>query len=157
MQVHISGRMQEPNDEVTTAWTRLQRAAQATLSGVEQALKAGGFPPLGWYDVLLELERAEPGLRPKELEQRLLLEQYNLSRLLQRLDKASLVTISRCPEDGRGQVVAITDGGRELRRTMWPVYAQAIQQAVGTKLDTCEARELAALLGRLIGERRGVR
>ncbi|MFO1037087.1 MAG: MarR family winged helix-turn-helix transcriptional regulator [Geminicoccaceae bacterium] len=146
--------MAQPSDEITAAWTRLQRAAQATLSGVEQALKAGGFPPLGWYDVLLELERAEPGLRPKEIEQRLLLEQYNLSRLLQRLDKAGLVTISRCPEDGRGQIVAITDAGRDLRRRMWPVYAAAIQQAVGSKLHGGEAKALADLLGRLVGERK---
>src|SRR6266566_841845 len=75
-----------PSDAVIRAWTRLIRAQQAALSAVEADLKTAGFPPLAWYDVLLELSRAEgEGLRPFALEQELLLAQYNLSRLLDRL------------------------------------------------------------------------
>ncbi len=64
------------------------RPQQAVLAAVEADLKAAGFPPLGWYDVLLELSRAaDGGLRPFALEQELLLAQYNLSRLLDRLER----------------------------------------------------------------------
>ena len=71
------------------AWARLQRASGNVLARVEARLKAAGFPPLGWYDVLLELSRAEDKtLRPVEIEKRMLLAQYNVSRLLDRLAAA---------------------------------------------------------------------
>jgi DNA-binding MarR family transcriptional regulator len=109
------------------------------------------MPPLGWYDALLELERVgDCGLRPFELEQQLLLPQYGLSRLLQRLEVAGYVRRWRCEEDGRGQVVSITDQGREIRKSMWPVYAAALQDMLGEKLDDQQAEQLAVLLGRLL-------
>ena len=37
-----------------------------------------------------------------------------------------------------------------MRRAMWPIYAQAIEAAVGGRLDKAEAQTLSALLGRLI-------
>jgi hypothetical protein len=39
------------------------------LDAVEQDLKKAGFPPLAWYDALLELSRAPSGeMRPVELD-----------------------------------------------------------------------------------------
>ncbi len=37
-----------------------------------------------------------------------------------------------------------------MRKAMWPVYAQAIEAAVGSRLDKTEAETLSALLGRII-------
>src|SRR4051812_6068712 len=113
----------DPSDEVVTAWARLVRAEQALLGRIESELKEAGFPPLGWYDVLLELGRAEDGrLRPVELERRTLLAQYNASRLIDRMEKAHLVARGAHAEDGRGQWVAITTDGRALQKRMWKVY-----------------------------------
>src|SRR5687767_15384154 len=121
--------MPMPSDAAMLAWSRLIRAQCAALCVVEQALKAEGLPPLEWYDVLWELERAGP-LRPRDLQGRLLLAQYNLSRLLDRMADAGLVERRSCKEDGRGLVVAVSKGGVKLRRRMWPVYADAIQSAI---------------------------
>src|SRR5262245_5247449 len=122
MQMHSSRRMampeRPPSDAVIRAWTRLIRAQQAALVAVESDLKAAGFPPLAWYDALLELSRADAGLRPFALEQELLLAQYNLSRLLDRLEQGGYVERRSCPEDGRGQIVAITASGRALIKRM---------------------------------------
>lgn len=108
------------------------------------------MPGLDWYDVLLELERAgAKGLRPFELQKALLFAQYNLSRLIDRMAGAGHVTRKASAEDGRGQLLAVTPSGRALRRKMWPVYAAAIQEAVGRHLSDDEARSLADLLGRL--------
>ena len=77
-------------EEVVTAWARLIRAEQALLARIEGELKAAGFPPLAWYDVLLELGRTENGrLRPVELERHTLLAQYNASRLIDRMEEPS--------------------------------------------------------------------
>jgi DNA-binding MarR family transcriptional regulator len=140
-----------PSDAVIRAWARLVRAQQTVLAAVEAELKAAGFPPLAWYDVLLELSRADAGLRPFALEQALLLAQYNLSRLLDRLEKAGCIERRTCAEDGRGQIVAITPSGRALIKRMWPTYRAAIARHLGAKLSEDEAARLASLLGKLTG------
>lgn len=140
-----------PSDEAIRAWARLVRLQPALLGAVEAELKAGGFPPLSWYDALLELSRAQNGwLRPLELERAMLLPQYATSRLVDRLVAARLVTRTPCPVDGRGQNLFITEAGRDLLSRMWPAYAGAIQRHLGAKLNDEEAASLAALLGKLL-------
>src|SRR5688572_19263494 len=117
----------DPSEDTVTAWARLVRAEQTVLGKIEAELKAAGFPPLSWYDILLELSRAETGrLRPLELEHRTLLAQYNASRLFDRMEKAGLVERLPHPEDGRGQLVAITAEGRALQKRIWRIYGPAI-------------------------------
>jgi DNA-binding MarR family transcriptional regulator len=141
----------QPSDQVVHAWTRLVRAQQTVLAAVESDLKAAGFPPLAWYDVLLELARAMDGrLRPYEIEQKTLLAQYNLSRLLDRLEREGLVRREACDDDARGQWIVVTSQGRALREKMWKAYAAAIQRHVGERLDDKSASALGELLGRLL-------
>ena len=148
---YVRRMIEEPCESAVRAWARLMRAHQAAFGHVEGALKAAGLPPLAWYDVLLELERAgDCGLRPFALERELLLPQYGLSRLLARMEEAGLVERRNCPSDGRGQMVVITEAGRATRRAMWPVYARALHEAVGCRLSPAESDGLADLLGRLI-------
>lgn len=110
------------------------------------------MPPLAWYDVLLEVERSsDTGLRPFELERAMLLEQYNLSRLLTRIEHAGFVERQACDDDGRGLRIIITDQGRALRRKMWPVYALAIESAIGTKLAAADVARLNDILGQIAG------
>lgn len=140
-----------PSDAAVRAWTRLMRAQSLALSVIEAELKRGGFPPLGWYDLLLEVRRGEPdGLRPYEIETRLLLAQHNVSRLIDRVAAAGYAERRPCVEDGRGHRVHITEAGRDLLTRMWPVYGAAIQRHIGDKLGA-EAGGLADLLERLIG------
>jgi DNA-binding MarR family transcriptional regulator len=139
-----------PSEAASQAWARLVRVSGALLDAVEAELKAAGFPPLPWYDALLELGRAPDGrLRPFELERQMLLPQYSTSRLIDRLEKAGFVERLGCPEDRRGQHVAITAAGRALRERMWPAYAAAIHRHMGSKIGCDEAQKLAELLGRL--------
>lgn len=140
--------MSRPSEAAVLAWARLVRAHQAALTTVEAALKTAGHPPLEWYDVLLELERAGP-LRPRDLQARLLFAQSNLSRLLDRMAAAGAIERRSCDEDGRGYLVVATDAGLALRRRIWPAYAGAIEMAVGSRLNDDEARVLADLLGRI--------
>jgi DNA-binding MarR family transcriptional regulator len=142
---------EKPSRQAVLAWTQLIKAERLALARVEAALKQAGLPPLAWYDVLLELERTgEQGMRPFELERTLLLAQYNLSRLLDRIEREGLIERAPCPEDGRGHVLRLSVRGRAMRKAMWPVYAQAIETAVGSRFDETEAKTLSALLGRII-------
>jgi len=140
----------QPSPSATRAWVLLMRAQQTVLAAIEDDLKAAGLPPLGWYDVLLELSRAGGGrLRPYEIEQRTLLAQHNLSRLLDRMDKSGLVVRELHAEDGRGRWVVITDAGRAMQARMWKVYAPAIKRHLGDKLDVAQSDQLANLLSAL--------
>jgi DNA-binding MarR family transcriptional regulator len=144
----------KPDDSVIRAWARLTRAQQRAQDAIEGALKMAGLPPLAWYDVLLETERAgKQGLRPFELERAMLLAQYNLSRLLDRIEATGYVERQPCEEDARGHRVVITDAGRAVRRRMWPVYARAIEAAVGRHLSIRQATSLGELLGLLIDDK----
>jgi DNA-binding MarR family transcriptional regulator len=142
------------SDAAHGAWVQLIRAHRSALCSVERALRAADLPPLEWYDVLLELERGGP-LRPRDLQDRLLLAQYNLSRLLDRMEGEGLIARERCSDDARCQWVRVTDAGKTLRLRMWPVYAEAIEQALGAKLKTAEAQRLADLLKTISGDCRG--
>ncbi len=145
--------MDEPSETTVRAWARLVKASHAVLSAVEADLKAAGFPPLAWYDLLLELERVGgEGLRPFELERRTLLAQYNLSRLVERLAQAGYLERRPCPEDGRGSILVLTRAGRALLRRMWPAYRAAIEDHVGRRLSEREAEQLGRLLGKLVGQ-----
>ena len=140
----------KPSTEATEAWIRLMRVQSRVLDAVEQDLKKAGFPPLAWYDALLELSRAPSGeLRPVELEKQMLLPQYSTSRLVDRLVEAGFAERKTCPVDGRGQFVAITAAGRALQKKMWETYARAIERHVGAKLSSKEAASLCDLLSRL--------
>jgi DNA-binding MarR family transcriptional regulator len=145
--------MQEPGyppESVTDAWVRLIRAGRDVAGRIEADLKAAGFPSLAWYDVLLTLKKAPKGCRtPREIEHEVLFEQYNLSRLLDRMESEGLVRRIPYPGDKRRQLVEITQAGRALQRRMWTVYGPAISRYVGCRFTEGEAKELANLLGRL--------
>jgi DNA-binding MarR family transcriptional regulator len=137
----------QPTASTVRAWVRLMRAQRLVLAAIEHDLKAADLPSLGWYDVLLELVRAESGkLRPYEIEDRILLAQHNLSRLLDRMEKAGLVRREVFAGDGRGRWVIVTQAGRAMQSRMWSVYAAAIQQHLGAKLDGGRIEQLAELL-----------
>ena len=126
------------------------RVQGRVLDAVEQDLKKAGFPPLAWYDALLELSRAPSGeLRPVELERQMLIPQYSASRLIDRLVEDGLAARRECKVDKRGQFIEITEAGRELQKKMWSAYSAAIEKHVGSKLTDADATKLCALLDRL--------
>jgi DNA-binding MarR family transcriptional regulator len=140
----------KPSTEATSAWIRLMRVQTRVLDAVEQDLKKAGFPPLAWYDALLELSRAPSGeLRPVELERQMLIPQYSTSRLIDRLVDEGLAVRRECKVDKRGQFVEITEAGRELQKKMWGAYSAAIEKHVGCKLSDADAVKLSGLLDRL--------
>jgi DNA-binding MarR family transcriptional regulator len=142
----------EKLDEIElVAWARLLKASAKLLAQVERDLKDAGLPPLAWYDALLELHRARPdGLRPSDLETEMLLPQYNVSRLVDRLEAAGYAARRPHPADGRGQVLQITDAGTGLIKRIWKVYGRTIAENFASKLNAGDAKRLAGLLQRLL-------
>ncbi len=152
MQTHLSGMiigMEQWTKDIDIAglWARFMRVSQGVLAAVEGDLKAAGLPPLAWYDALLELRRVAPeGLRQYQLQEHMLLAQYNMSRLIDRLADAGYARRQPCPEDARGQVVYLTEKGRALIDAMWPAYRAAISAHFGDRLDGRQAEALARIV-----------
>jgi DNA-binding MarR family transcriptional regulator len=139
-------------DKVLHVWVRLIRAHDKIVRKVETAVKAKGLPPIAWYDVLLELSRdGGRKLRPVELEKELLVAQYNLSRLIDRMEAAGLVERIACPNDARGQMIQLTAEGRAMQKRIWPAYRDAIEEHVAPDLPERELEQLAKLLGAIGG------
>ena len=143
--------MTMPSDIAIDAWTRLSRASETAKVFIERCLKNAGLPPLIWYEVLLELDNGDAaGIRPFELQAVLPLPQYGVSRLVDRMEKAGCVLKIPCAEDGRGQVLVLTERGRAIRAAMKPVHGAAIEEAFGNRLTPGEVRILARIVGKLL-------
>jgi DNA-binding MarR family transcriptional regulator len=132
------------------AWRALLTAHAVAIERIERELSEAGLPPLGWYDVLLELWRAPGGrLRMHELARAVVLSRSGLTRLVDRLEKAGLLRREPAPKDGRGSFAVLTDEGSRTREMMWPVYVEGIAKHFGAHISDEEAQVLARALGRI--------
>lgn len=139
-----------PTQEETHVWLALNLAQRSIHRAMEAALKENGLPSLRWYDVLWELERAKEGLRPFELERRLIFEQSNLSHMLRRIIGEGLVEQLAHKGDGRGKVVRITAAGRKVRKRMWKVYGPLIHQHFSKIPDEHKHKDITSALNSLV-------
>ena len=142
--------MQREADAVVRAWSHLLGAHALALRAIEKRLTAAGQPPLAWYDVLLELERACGELRVGELGERLVIEPHNVTRLLDRLEAKGLLKRRRAADDQRGVWAVLTRRGAALRRDMWTHYRATIHETLGAALPPKEAEALTAMLKGII-------
>ena len=138
---------EELSETAITAWAQLLRSSQNLLANIEAELKSKKMPPLSWYDALLELRNQKTNrLRPFELQKRMLLTQYNMSRLIDRMARDGFIECLDCNEDKRGKIVHITQSGRALLRKMWLIYRLAIINGFASKLDESEIDKLSEIL-----------
>lgn len=132
------------------AWALLLTAHATLVERIEAALAATGLPPLAWYDLLWELEKANGRLRMHDLARRVVLSRSNLSRLADRLENAGLIEREDCPEDGRGYNVVLTRAGRAMRKKIWPTYEAEIERLFARHINAEEARVIAEALARTV-------
>jgi DNA-binding MarR family transcriptional regulator len=137
------------------AWAVLLTAHATLVEKIEAALAKAGLPPLAWYDVLWELEKAEDGkLRMHELARRVVLSRSNLTRLADRLEHAKLIAREDTPHDRRGYHCVITTAGLAMRKKMWPVYKGEIERLFSRHISVEEARVIGDALGRAVKDSR---
>ena len=142
------------DDAGLRAWSHFLGAHALAIRAVEARLKAAGLPPLGWYDVLLELDRAGRRLRIGELAERLIVAPYTMTRLLDRLEEAGLLRREKAPGDRRGAYAVLTTEGEAARRRMWPHYQRAILELFGAALSERDAEDLVRIFKKVIARLR---
>ena len=111
--------------------------------------------PLGWYDVLLTLEKAPEGrLRMSELADNVMTSRSGLTRLVDRLVDVGYIERANCPSDRRSCYAVITKEGLAARAAAWPRYSQWIAKYFAKHISEKEAEMLIKILGR-IGDANG--
>jgi DNA-binding MarR family transcriptional regulator len=102
--------------EGLAAWGAFLQAHALLIRDMDAVMRRESGLPLRSYDVLRQLAQAGGTLPQRELEQRVLLSQSGLSRLLSRLENGGLVSRARPEDDRRAALVALTAAGADLYR-----------------------------------------
>ncbi len=98
-------------DRESEAFLNLQRTADFLMQGVAEVLKPSGLSP-AQYNVLRILRGAEPdGLACREIGERLVTRDPDLTRLLDRMEERGLVSRRRDDRDRRVVTVRIASQG----------------------------------------------
>ncbi|UZJ57838.1 MarR family transcriptional regulator [Pseudomonas sp. KU26590] len=128
-------------------WYNFIRAHRCLIQEIERRLAEEKLPPYDWYDALWGIESGQDGARRMhELADVMAIERYNLTRLVDRLVKAGLVTREKSLDDGRGAIARITDDGRALRKQIWQVYKQAVEELFLAQFNEEQKRVFADAL-----------
>jgi DNA-binding MarR family transcriptional regulator len=133
------------------AWRALLLAQSRAVRAIERDMQAAGVIPLGWYDVLLELNAA-PGrrLRMQDLAARAVLSRTRVSRIVSELEAHGFVQRVPDPDDGRVALAAITTEGRSALRAAAPTYLAGIDAHFNRYLSPMVQRSIATALQRVI-------
>jgi DNA-binding MarR family transcriptional regulator len=130
----------EPTEWLSEAEQRLWRQLLSVHCRLKERLdhdlQAGSGLTLGEYDVLVHLSEA-PGraLRMSELADRLLLSRSGLTRRIDSMVKAGLVTRRPCHDDGRGALAELTPAGFDLIVQAAPVHVAGIRRYLLTPIS----------------------
>lgn len=128
-------------------WFSYVRSHRLMIREIEQRLAKAGLPTYAWYDTLWGLESHPQGARRMyELADVLVIERYNLTRLVDRLEKEGLVSRTRLAEDGRAATVSITEKGKILRKQMWAIYQATVAELFLPQFTPEQQAEFAAAL-----------
>jgi DNA-binding MarR family transcriptional regulator len=119
-----------------TMWTQLSAELSRRMA-VETELSMTDFA------VLVALtDQCQGRVRAFELAQALAWEKSRLSHQLSRMEKRGLLTRDGCTEDGRGQVVCVTDAGRAAIAAAAPAHVENVRRLF---IDLLTPVQIAAL------------
>lgn len=142
---------QELDSTRNSVWRLFLTAQVRVIDQIETKLAEAELPPLEWYDVLLTLKEApEHRLRLSELADKVLLSRSNLTRLVDRLEKAGLLHRQPCPTDRRGTFAVLTSKGLAMQQQMWPIYAKGIVEYFASHVSDSELKVFQCVLERML-------
>jgi DNA-binding MarR family transcriptional regulator len=129
------------------AFVNLLRTADVLLQGVAETLKPQRLSPTQ-YNVLRILRGAEPkGLACREISERMITRDPDVTRLLDRLEHRGLVTRARSRADRRVITTRITNNGLQILETLEAPIGDLHMRQLG-HLKAAQIRTLIELLER---------
>jgi len=132
------------------AWRSFLRAHARLVRVLETELVAEHPITLGAYDVLVQLAEAQGRrLRMAELADAVLLSRSGVTRLVDRLEVAGMVTRERFDGDGRGVVAVITTKGIDTLRSAARTHLAGVVRHFVDHMDEDELATFGELSSRL--------
>jgi DNA-binding MarR family transcriptional regulator len=139
-----------PTDLAET-WGALLKVHAALVPRLDRELQEAHGLPLTWYDVLLELNGApERRLTMGQLGSVVAVSRTRVSRVVDELTRAGLVTREPNPHDGRSAFAALTPAGRAALRKAAPTYLAALHREFADHLTAHETEVLAIALRKVL-------
>ncbi|MEX2582389.1 MAG: MarR family transcriptional regulator [Gemmatimonadota bacterium] len=127
-------------------WVVLSRAREAIAARLHEDVERHDLT-LMEFGILEVLYHKGP-LLLGEVQRRILVSSGGVTYLVDRLEKKGLVERRACPEDRRARYAALTEGGDELIRRIFPAHAECIE-ALMSELTAEEQGTAHQLLRRL--------
>jgi DNA-binding MarR family transcriptional regulator len=138
-------------ENLADTWGALLKVHAALVPRLDRELQDTLGLPLTWYDVLLELNSApERRLTMGQLGSVAAVSRTRVSRVVDELVRAGLVTRESNPHDGRSAFAALTPAGRAALRKAAPTYVAAVHREFADHLTAHETEVLAGALRKVL-------
>jgi DNA-binding MarR family transcriptional regulator len=139
------------DDDLIAAWSGLLRLHAQLVPAIDADVEKATGLPLAWYDVLLELSAApQHRLRMLDLGEAVVLSRTRVSRIVDELVAAGLVTRVPNPDDRRSAFAVLSPTGRAAFRRAAPHYLDSIRRHLGERLSKQDATTLRRVLDRAL-------
>ncbi|MDO5618952.1 MarR family winged helix-turn-helix transcriptional regulator [Kocuria sp.] len=133
-------------DDQQRTWRSWLSASSRVPARLGQQLQADSGLSLQDYEVLVTLNEADAGsCRITELATMLEWERSRMSHHLNRMDKRGLIRRYACPDDGRAQLVELTDAGHAALEKAAPGHVNAVRSVLFDALSDRDAAELGRI------------
>jgi DNA-binding MarR family transcriptional regulator len=138
-------------EDLADTWGALLKVHAALVPRLDRELQDTLGLPLTWYDVLLELNSAaERRLTMGQLGSVAAVSRTRVSRVVDELVRAGLVTREPNLHDGRSAFAALTPAGRTALRKAAPTYLAAVHREFADHLTAHETKVLAGALRKVL-------
>lgn len=116
-------------EEEQSVWRGLLCVEARLNDRLDQELRAAHGLSVAEYGVLVHLSEGSPdGTRMSDLAERLLLSRSGLTRRIDSMVKAGLVTRRSCPADGRGAMAQLTPLGLRRLQEAAPTHVTGVRR-----------------------------
>ena len=156
--MHSEGTLSTPTPDQLATWRLFFESAYALIDILDDELQERAGIPMRWYDVLVHLEEAPDGrLRMNELARQIVCSKSGLTRVVDRMEEAGLVTRERPVEDRRVIEVVATPQGLDALHAARPLHRDGLHRHFARHLDDRDVKALARALRKVRDEVRPLR
>jgi len=138
-------------DQRHDVWPLFLRTYSVLVDRLDSELTAAGGMPLTWFDVLVHLVDAPEGrMRMQDLSTAVLLSKSGLTRLVDRMERAGLLTRGACATDRRVVYAIITASGRSAFDRAAPVAFEGVREHFARHLAPGDEAALRGFFERIL-------
>jgi DNA-binding MarR family transcriptional regulator len=141
----------ERTRQALEAWRNFSACHETVRDLLQQEVKRRHGVPSDWVEVLVRIND-QPGsaTRMHDLAAGMLHSKSGMTRLVDRMEAAGLVSRSDDPSDRRAVLVTLTKRGRRLLEEVLPTLVQVLVERFAAHISPEEARFLGVAMARVI-------